>query len=66
VLEFNATLLAQIIDFIIIIIIFCGLIFFFTKVVLKRLFSHDKLMNNIETIATELKEIRKILEERKH
>lgn len=59
-LEFNATLLAQIFDLFILIAIVFGILSLF----LKRLFYYNKTLNYFETMTNELKEIRKILEDR--
>lgn len=58
--EFNATLLAQIVDLIILVLFAAGII----TVILK--WSFKKSINNkIETMNSELKEIRRLLEEKK-
>lgn len=59
-LEFNATILAQIVDFLIfgimIVLIIAGI---------KRLLSKNKLNKDIEVLAKEVAEIRKTLDEMK-
>lgn len=60
-LEYNATLFAQIIDLLIIILIFAGIILFISRV---RSFRKN-IYNKMETVESEIKEIRVMLEEKK-
>lgn len=58
-LEFNATLIAQIIDFLLLILIVVGI----PTLIFKLWSSNKKANNKIEKMESELKEIKKILED---
>ena len=60
-LEFNATLFAQVIDLLILILFFAGIVILIAKVRSSKKSVSDK----IESMENELKEIRVMLEERK-
>lgn len=57
--EFNATLIAQIVDFLLFVLVVVGI----TALIFKVWASKKKADNKIEKIESELKEIKKILEE---
>ncbi len=60
-LEFNATLLAQVINLLILILFFAGII-----ILIARSLSFKKnVSNKIESVENELKEIRRLLERNK-
>ena len=56
----NATLIAQIVNFLVLIVVIIVL----PVLIFKLLFSRSTSFKNIEKIATELTEIRKLLEEK--
>lgn len=60
-LDFNATILAQIIDFLILLLIISGII----TIILRGTFKKN-IFNKIAQMDSELKEIRRLLEEQKH
>lgn len=59
-LEFNATLIAQIVDLLIIIFLFAGIATLISKV---RSFKKN-IYNKIETVESDLKDIRAMLEKK--
>jgi len=59
-LEYNMTLVAQIIHFIILI----AILIVIPVLIIKRIFSRSAYFRNIEKIANELTEIRKLLEDK--
>ena len=59
-LEYNMTLVAQIIHF----IILTAILIVIPVLIIKRIFSRSAYFRNIEKIANELTEIRKLLEDK--